>query len=102
MHRLAKDDPRLFDLYPGLSNSPQRARDLRPYKDLNDITFREFKAMARRTGFQVESFSVHATRVGKVVGRLPLVGTSPLMDILSKGASAYLRKESKSRTGGAA
>jgi ubiquinone/menaquinone biosynthesis C-methylase UbiE len=92
MHRLAKDNPKLVEIYPGLADSPQRVRDLRRYKDLNDITYREFQAMAARTGFKVESFSVYSTRVGKVLERLPLVGKSRLMDILSTGASAYLRK----------
>ena len=92
MQRLAKDNPKLVEIYPGLTNSPQRVRDLRRYKDLNDITYREFQAMARRTGFRVESFSVLPTRAGKVLGRLPLVGKSRLMDVLSTGASAYLRK----------
>jgi ubiquinone/menaquinone biosynthesis C-methylase UbiE len=92
MQRLAKDDPRLFELYPGLSDSPETARDLRRYKDLNDITYRRFRAMAQRTGFRVESFSVYGTTLGKVLRRVPLVGRSGVMDVLSTGASAYLRK----------
>jgi ubiquinone/menaquinone biosynthesis C-methylase UbiE len=93
MHRLAEGDPKLFDLYPGLSDSPRRVRDLRRHKDLNDITYREFKAMAGRCGFQVEMFSIYATRTGKVLSQLPLVGKTRLMDILSTGAAAFLRKK---------
>ena len=92
MTRLAQENPKLYELYPGLSDNPRRARDLRRYKDLNDITYREFQAMAARVGFRVESFRVYATRLGKVLGKLPLVGKSKLMDVLSTGASAYLRK----------
>lgn len=92
MRRLADADPNLFELYPGLSNSPQRVRDLRRYKDLNDITYREFKAMTARTGFKLETFSVYSTRLGKLLIRVPLVRNTKLMDILSTGAAAYLRK----------
>jgi ubiquinone/menaquinone biosynthesis C-methylase UbiE len=92
MQRLAADDPNLFELYPGLSDSPKRIRDLRRYKDLNDITYRKFKQMASGIGFQVESFSVYGTRLGKVVGRLPLIGKTRVTDILSTGAAAVLRK----------
>jgi hypothetical protein len=92
MHRLAYVDPNLFELYPGLSDSPQRVRDLRRYKDLNDITYREFKAMTARTGFKLETFSIYSTRLGKLLIRVPLVRNTKLMDILSTGAAAYLRK----------
>ena len=92
MRRLADADPNLFELYPGLSDSPERVRDLRRYKDLNDITYREFKAMTARTGFKLETFSVYSTRLGKLLIRVPLVRNTKLMDILSTGAAAYLRK----------
>ena len=93
MQRLADSDPKLLDLYPGLSDSPQRVRDLRRYKDLNDITYREFKAMAARCGFRVEMFSVYGTRLGKLMVRVPLVRNTKLMDVLSTGAAAFLRKK---------
>jgi ubiquinone/menaquinone biosynthesis C-methylase UbiE len=92
MHRLAAANPKLLELYPGLANNPQRVRDLRRYKDLNDITYREFKAMAARIGFRVESFVPFGTRLGQVVRRIPLLRDSKIMDILSVGASACLRK----------
>ena len=92
MLRLAKDRPELFELYPGLGDHPARVRDLRPHKDLNDITYSEFKRMAKRIGYHVSSFSIHATRAGKVVGRLPLLKQTRLADILSTGAAAYLVK----------
>lgn len=93
MVRLAKDNPQLFELYPGLSDNPQRVRDLRRYKDLNDITYRTFKRMAARTGFTVEEFAPEGTRMGKLLSRLvPGFRESILMDVLSKGAVALLRK----------
>jgi ubiquinone/menaquinone biosynthesis C-methylase UbiE len=92
MYRLAKDNPKLYELYPGLAGNPQRVRDLRRYKDLNDITYRRFKQMAARTGFRVESFSPGGMRVSRVLGRLPLVRNSILADLFSTGASAYLKK----------
>lgn len=92
MHRLADADPKLYELYPGLANDPRRVRDLRPYGDLNDITYGRFKAIAARAGFRVESFFRYGTRLGKVLSRLPLVRNSIVTDIFSTGASAYLRK----------
>jgi ubiquinone/menaquinone biosynthesis C-methylase UbiE len=92
MQRLAAEDPRLFELYPGLTGNPQRVRDLRRHGDLNDITYGRFKAMARGLGFRVELFSPHGTGVGKVLARLPLVRNSVVADVMSTGAAAFLRK----------
>ena len=92
MHRMAADNPVLLEVYPGLTNNPQRVRDLRRYGDLNDITYREFKAMAKRIGFQVASFKPNTTRLGRVMAQFPLVESSILTDILSVGAAAYLKK----------
>ena len=92
MQRLAAEDPKLFELYPGQAGDPQRVRDVRLYKDLNDITYRGFKGMAQRVGFRLEFFSPYGTRLGKVLARVPGVRNSLAMDILSTGASAYLRK----------
>lgn len=93
MQRLARDNPQVDEWYPGLAESPSRVRDLRRYKDLNDITYKKFKKMAERTGFKVERFAPEGTRAGKVLSRLvPGFRNSFLMDVLSTGASAYLRK----------
>ncbi len=93
MLRLAKDDPRLFELYPGLSHNPQHVRDLRRCKDLNDITYKKFRIMAREVGFKVEFFSPEGTRAGKLLSRIiPGFRNSILMDVMSKGAAAFLRK----------
>lgn len=96
MHRLADEDPQLKELYPGLMDSPQRARDLRKYKDLNDITHGKFLAMAKRTGFRVEWFRPRPTRFGRLVAITPLVRKSILMDVFSTGAAAYLVKQGSS------
>jgi len=92
MHRLAADNPRLYEFYPGLTGNPQSVRDLRRHGDLNDITYGEFKTMAARVGFRVELFSPYGTGAGKVLARLPLLRNSVVADILSTGAAAFLRK----------
>ncbi len=92
LRRLADASPELLETYPGLLNNPQRMRDVRRYKDLNDITYRKFKAMAARVGFRVESFRVYGAGIGKIFSRVPGLRNSVVMDILSTGASAVLRK----------
>ena len=94
MQRLAKDNAKLFDLYPGLTDNPERVRDLRKYKDLNDITHKSFRAMAKRSGFRVNWFRPRPTRFGRLVAISPLVRNSILMDVFSTGAAAYLVKRS--------
>lgn len=92
MHRLAKDNAKIYELYPGLSDNPQTVRDLRRYKDLNEITHKKFLTMARRTGFRVQWFRPRPTQFGRLVAVTPLVRKSILMDVFSTGASAYLVK----------
>jgi hypothetical protein len=98
MHRLAKDNPKLYEYYPGLAKNPQRVRDLRAHRDLNDITFRKFKAMAAESGFRVEWFQPIGTRLSKIVSRVPLVRSSAVADICSTGAAAYLQKAGAARS----
>jgi 2-polyprenyl-3-methyl-5-hydroxy-6-metoxy-1,4-benzoquinol methylase len=94
MVRLAKDNPVLLEYYPGIADSPVKVRDLRKYKDLNDITYSSFKKMAKQTGFDIQTFTVAATPylAGKLVQRLPGISRSRLVDIFSLYASAVLRK----------
>lgn len=92
MQRLARDNPQLLELYPGLSGAPERVRDLRRYKDLNDITYASFRRDAAALGFQIEWFRPVPTRVGHLLYRIPGVRRSFAMDIFSKGAAALLRK----------
>ncbi len=95
--RLAQDNPIVLDMYPGLAGKPQKIRDLRRYKDLNDITFKKFKRMAIAAGFEVESFSSAASSdirlLNRLIRRLPIVRDTMLHDIFSTGAAAVLRKK---------
>jgi len=92
MQRLAGDNPRLYDVYPGLKSNPQRVRDVRRYRDLNDITYGSFKRMANESGFLLQSFKPFPTRLGMIVRRTPGLRDTVVMDVLSTGASAVLRK----------
>ena len=95
MHRLGENDPGMLVFYPGLSDNPRRIRDVRRYGDLNDITYRQFRTIAGRTGFEIVWFRPSmVTYFAKVLSRLPIVNRSILIDILSFGASACLRKTS--------
>ena len=92
LQRLAQDDPKIHGVCPGLGNNPVRVRDVRRHGDLNGITYRGFKRMARSAGFEIERFRKDSSRIGKIVGWVPFVHDTRLMDILSWGASACLRK----------
>ncbi len=92
MQRLAVDEPRINEWYPGLTQDPQYVRDLRRHRDLNDITYSSFKKMAREAGFQVEWFKSYTTRIGMIVSRIPLIKNTILSDIFSVGATTCLRK----------
>jgi hypothetical protein len=98
LERMAKDNPKLYEIYPGLQSQPQRVRDVRRYGDLNDITYKSFKQMARAEGFRIESFRPNGTRiVGRIVARIPLFRNSVVMDIFSTGAGSLLSKQVSSR-----
>jgi len=92
LQRMANDNPRINEWYPGLPHAPQRVRDVRRHKDLNDITYKSFKQMAARTGFELEWFAPMPTRVGKIVQRIPLIKRTILGDVFSVGAAACLQK----------
>lgn len=92
MLRLAKDNPLLYETYPGLRNNPIRVRETRRYGDLNGMTYRRFKRDATAAGFKIEWFRAFPTRAGKLIERLPLLKTSRLMDVLSTGAGCLLVK----------
>jgi ubiquinone/menaquinone biosynthesis C-methylase UbiE len=92
LQRAIRDQPALLKVYPGVMNNPQRVRDVRPYKDLNDMTFGKFRAMAERSGFKVENFQPVANRPGRIVQRIPGLRSTRLMDVCSYGGSAILRK----------
>lgn len=95
LYRLAATDPKMFVFYPGLTGECKRIRDVRRHKDLNDITFKKFKTIARQTGFEIVSFRPSTTLTGWFAKRLPIIRNSVLMDIWSFGASACLRKRAR-------
>ncbi len=93
LKRQAQRRPELYDAYPGLGNAPERVRDVRQFRDLNDITHQSFRALAERQGFVVRSFQVHATLTGRLARKLvPRIERTALLDVLSTGASAVLEK----------
>lgn len=93
----AKRRPELLEFYPGLRGDPQTVRDVRRHRDLNAITHAEFTRMAEETGFSVEAFKVHATAMGRIVRRLiPNSEQSNLLEVLSTGAGAVLRRPESS------
>jgi len=92
VQRLAADSPRLYDVYPGLRENPTTVRELRKYKDLNDITYAKFRAFADRAGFSLEWFRPQNTRLGVILRRVPGASRTVLMDVCSTGAAALLRR----------
>lgn len=93
MQRQARKRPELLDWYSGLNGNPRRVRDLRKHGDLNDITHKEFLQMAERTGFNVKTFRVYPTRLGRILRRMiPSLERTIVFDVLSVGAGALLYK----------
>lgn len=90
--RQAEKRPELFEVYPGLYDNPQTPRDVRRYKDLNDITYAAFRKMAQEVGFELDYFRVKPTLGGRILRKFaPLVEKTILLDILSTSAAAVLR-----------
>ena len=96
LYRFAEENPDLFLIYPGLKDKPENIRDVRRYKDLNDITYSKFKLMAAEAGFKLESFQTLTPRdmrfIAAMIRRVPFVKNSKLTDIFSTGARAVLQK----------
>jgi ubiquinone/menaquinone biosynthesis C-methylase UbiE len=95
MIQLAKENPNLLEIYPGLKGNPRSVKELRRYEDLNEITYGRFKEMARRQGFAIEWFRPQCTLIGRVIQRMPgfdFLADSRLIDVFSTGAGACLRK----------
>jgi len=99
MYRLAGENPKLNDSYPGLRDKPDKVRDIRKYKDLNDITYGKFKRMATKEGYILQSFTTLAPKgirlISKIIRHIPIIKRSILADIFSTGASALLVKPKK-------
>lgn len=96
VRRRAKRDDSLYQTYPGLRDpSVATVRELRRYKDLNDITYGRFLTMSESVGFSVDAFRIHRTLLGRFLTRLsgPSPGGPSFRDeVLSTGAGAVLRK----------
>lgn len=89
----AERHPELYDVYPGLREGPHSIKDVRRHRDLNSITHARFLALAAEAGFDVKSFWVHGTRAGRALQRvIPRLKESRVLDVLSTGAGAVLRK----------
>jgi ubiquinone/menaquinone biosynthesis C-methylase UbiE len=97
MQRLARDNPQLYETYPGLKDNPTRVRDVRRYHDLNDLTYKQFKRDAEQAGYRIEWFRPSPTSTGRIISRVPGLKRSFLMDILSKGAGCLLVKPGDER-----
>jgi 2-polyprenyl-3-methyl-5-hydroxy-6-metoxy-1,4-benzoquinol methylase len=93
----ARAAPELLRHYPGAAHDVTRVRDLRRHRDLNDITHQAFLDMAKQAQFEIDMFVVYATKSGRVLRKL-LPGLiseqGQLLDVLSTGAGALLRKPS--------
>lgn len=95
MVKLSLENPEIKEIYPGVLESPKKVRDLRKYKDLNDITYSKFKVMARKTGFEIEHFTTKAEPrlVGSLIRKIPFMNRTLLSDIFSTSAGAVLIKK---------
>ncbi|MCB1056630.1 MAG: class I SAM-dependent methyltransferase, partial [Acidobacteria bacterium] len=86
----ARRHPELYTMYPGLEGQPQRVRDVRRHRDLNDLTYAEFRRLAAETGFKLRYFKILPTLTGLFLQRIPGLRETRLGDIFSLGASALL------------
>lgn len=89
----AEKYPELHESYPNLKNNPKTVAELRTYGDLNDITYRKFKKMARESGFRVKWFRYYPTPFGRIVNRIPFIKHGFWSDVFSTGAGSILEKK---------
>ncbi len=92
VQRMAEDNPKLKELYPGVKGSPKQIRDLRAHGDLNGITHGAFRQMAQEVGFKIQWLKPNQTRAGKLIKRMPWLPKTILGDIFSIGCGACLLK----------
>ena len=96
LYSLAKDNPEIFKMYPGLKDKPDKIRDVRKYKDLNYITYNSFKKMAKNEGFKILSFNLRGSNrlviLSLIARKIPFLNATNIVDIFSTSASAKLKK----------
>lgn len=93
LKRRAQAHAELYEVYPGLHGKPRLIRDVRRHRDLNSITHARFLSFATSAGFEVKNFWVHGTRSGRLILKaFPRLSRAGVMDALSTGAGAVLRK----------
>ena len=95
----ASNDPTIYDAYPKLTTENYKLNKIRAYEDLNYITHRKFKQIAKEANFKIQSFWISPPFSNYFVNNLirPIlnnkrVSTSMISDILSKNAGALLVK----------
>jgi ubiquinone/menaquinone biosynthesis C-methylase UbiE len=95
----ANEDATIYDAYPKLNIENEKLNKIRAYEDLNYITHRKFKQIAREANFKIKSFWVSPPFSNYFINNLmrPIinnkrVSSSMISDVLSKNAGALLVK----------
>ena len=95
----AFNDPTIYDAYPKLKTEENKLNKIRAYEDLNYITHKKFKQVARESNFKIKSFWISPPFSNYFINNLlrPIlnnkrISTSIFSDILSKNAGALLVK----------
>lgn len=94
MVKLAQENPRIKDFYPGVLNKPTSVRELRAYHDLNGMTYTNLKNIAKQVGFRQKAFHITPSPrlLGPLVHKISLLRNSRVGDIFSNKASAIFEK----------
>lgn len=94
LDELSRKYPILVKYYPGLSNSPTRLVDLRKNKDLNYMTFRRMKNMAKSNGFKIcySHVNPYPWILGMIINKIPIIKDSIFSDVFSKSATYVFEK----------
>lgn len=91
---LAERDASLLNFYPGVKDNPRFVRDLRAFKDLNGMTYKQFKRLVIGQNFRLVIFRTSPTPriLGPLVSKIPILKTSIFGDIFSSKSTAVLIK----------
>ena len=95
LQKLSKRFPELKSYYPGLEGSPQRISELRKYNDLNYMTYKKMKKLAKINGFKIvySKISPYPSIIGKIIYKIPIIKNTILADIFSKSATYIFEKK---------